>query len=195
MGVSAGKQAEGYTYGDYLKWPDEERWELIDGVPYNMSPAPSTEHQRISREIEIQFANYLYGKSCEVFYAPFDVRLPRSNESDDQIKTVVQPDIVVICDKNKLDKRGCKGAPDLVVEILSHATAKKDMLEKFLLYERSGVREYWLVFPLDKAIDVYVLNEINKYERSGLYEYPDSDKVRVGIFDDLEIDLGRVFAD
>jgi len=195
MGIPSKKSDEKYSYADYLKWPDEERWELIDGIPYNMSPVPSTEHQRISRDIEVQFANYLRGKSCEVFDAPFDVRLSRGNENDEEIKTVVQPDIVIICDKNKLDKRGCKGAPDLVAEIISHATAKKDMQEKFLLYERSGVKEYWLVFPLDKAIDVYILNENNKYERSGLYQYPDNDKVEVGIFPDLEIDLAWVFGE
>jgi Uma2 family endonuclease len=195
MGISAGKKAQNYTYSDYLNWPDEERWELIDGVPYNMSPAPSTEHQRISRDIEMQFVNYLRGKNCEVFYAPFDVRLPQGNENDEDITTVVQPDIVIICDKNKLDKRGCKGAPDLVVEIISHATAKKDMQEKFFLYERSGVKEYWLVFPLEHAIDVYMLDENNKYERNGLYQYPDDGKVKVGIFDDLEIDLSLVFGE
>lgn len=180
-----------YTYGDYVNWPEDERWELINGIPYNMTPAPSTEHQRISRELALQFANYFVGKTCEVFYAPFDVRLPLAQERDEEINTVVQPDLAIICDRNKLDKKGCKGAPDLIIEIISHSTAKKDMQEKFLLYERSGVKEYWLVFPLDSVIDVYALNEDNKYERSGLYQYPD--KIKVGILADLEIDLSLIF--
>lgn len=181
-----------HTYADYLTWPENERWELINGLTYNMTPAPSTEHQRISRELVLQFAGYSAGKTCEVFYSPFDVRLPLAQEKDEDIETVVQPDLAIICDRSKLDNRGCKGAPDLIIEIISPATAKKDMQEKFLLYERSGVKEYWLVFPLDKVIDVYALNEDNKYERTGLYQYPD--KIKVGIFTDLDIDLGPVFS-
>ncbi|WP_367142649.1 Uma2 family endonuclease [Desulfosporosinus sp.] len=130
-------------------------------------------------------------KPCEVFYSPFDVRLPLAQEKDEEIETVVQPDLAIICDRSKLDKRGCKGAPDLIIEIISPATAKKDMQDKFLLYERSGVKEYWLVFPLDCVIDIYALNEDNKYERTGLYHYPD--KIKVGIFADLYINLGLVF--
>lgn len=181
-----------HTYADYLTWPDNERWELINGLPYNMTPAPSIEHQRISRELVLQFAGYLASKTCEVFYSPFDVRLPLAQEKDEDIETVVQPDLAIICDRSKLDNRGCKGAPDLIIEIISPATAKKDMQEKFLLYERSGVKEYWLVFPLDRVIDVYALNEDIKYERTGLYQYPD--KIKVGIFADLDIDLGSVFS-
>ena len=181
-----------HTYADYLTWPENERWELINGLPYNMTPAPSTEHQRISRELVLQFAGYLAGKTCEVFYSPFDVRLPLAHENDKEIETVVQPDLAIICDRSKLDKRGCKGAPDLIIEIISPATAKKDMQEKFLVYERSGVKEYWLVFPSDSVIDVYALNENDKYERTGLYQYPD--KIKVGILADLDIDLGLVFS-
>jgi len=191
MGVSEKMSGLKYTYADYLNWPENERWELINGLPFNMTPAPSTEHQRISRELALQFANYLVGKTCEVFYAPFDVRLPQSHQKDEEIDSVVQPDLAIICDRNKLDARGCKGAPDLIIEIISPATAKKDMQEKFSLYECSGVKEYWLVFALDNVIDVYVLNEDNKYIRSGLYQYPD--KIKVGIFIDLDIDLGVVF--
>ena len=146
-----------YTYGDYLKWSDDERWELIDGVPYSMSPAPSRHHQEICMELSRQFANYLLHKSCRVYPAPFEVRFPSSVVNDEDIQTVVQPDIAIVCDQNKLDDRGCKGAPDLIVEILSPSTTRKDLYEKYNLYERNGVREYWVVFPPEQVIDVYQL--------------------------------------
>jgi Uma2 family endonuclease len=180
-----------YTYGDYAKWPDEERWELIDGVPYNMSPAPSRTHQRILGDLHRQIANYLIGKTCEVYIAPFDVRLPKGNEKDEQIDTVVQPDLVVVCDREKLDERGCKGAPDLVIEVLSPYTAGKDMKIKLALYERVGVREYWIVDPVNKTVQVYQLEIEGRYGRPGIYT--DIDHIKVGLFPDLEIELSSVF--
>ena len=193
MSILSNKLGVKYTYGDYLKWPDEERWEIIDGVPYLMSPAPSVDHQKISGETFRQFANYLVGKKCDVFNAPFDVRLPAADEKDEDIQTVVQPDIVVICDKSKLDQRGYRGAPALIVEILSPSTSKKDLSEKYDLYERCEVKEYWVVFPLDKVLDVYLPDEEGKYRKAGSYEK--EDRVKPSIFDDLEIDLGLVFRD
>ena len=184
---------DSYTYGDYAKWPDEERWELIDGVPYNMSPAPSRSHQKILGELFKQIAVYLTGKTCEVYIAPFDVRLPKGDENDDQITTVVQPDLVVVCDREKLDDHGCKGAPDLVVEVLSPGTAGKDMKIKLALYERVGVKEYWLVDPSYKAVQVYQLETSGRYGRPGIYT--GADQVKVGLFLDLEIDLSMVFKD
>ena len=191
MSILSSKLGVKYTYGDYLKWPDEERWEIIDGVPYLMSPAPSVDHQKILGETFRQFANYLVGKKCDVFNAPFDVRLPAADEKDEDIQTVVQPDIVVICDKSKLDQRGYRGAPALIVEILSPSTSKKDLSEKYDLYERCGVKEYWVVFPLDKVLDVYLPDEEGKYRKADSYEK--GDRVKPSIFDDLEIDLGLVF--
>lgn len=191
MSIPSNKLGVKYTYGDYLKWPDEERWELIDGVPYLMSPAPSVNHQRISREIGRQFANYLVGKKCEVFNAPFDVRFAITDEKDEDIQTVVQPDLVISCDQTKLDQRGYRGAPALVVEILSPSTSKKDLSEKYNLYERNGVKEYWVVFPLDKVLDVYLLDEVGIYQKAGTYEK--DARVKPSIFEDLEIDLGLVF--
>ena len=182
---------ETFTYGDYLKWSDEERWEIISGVPYLMSPAPSPEHQRLSMEIGRQLATYLQGKNCEVFSAPFDVRLPLGDEKEEDIINVVQPDLVVICDRTKIDKRGCKGAPDLIIEILSYSTAKKDLNEKFNLYERSGIKEYWVVFIGEEAVEVYQLNEDMKYEKTGTYQ--SKDRISPGILPDLEIDLELVF--
>jgi len=191
MAISSSKPDIKYSYGDYLKWPDEERWELIEGVPYCMAPAPSVEHQIISGEIFRQLANYLFDKDCKVFNAPFDVILPENDEKDEDIQTVVQPDILVICDKSKLDKRGYRGAPALVVEILSQSTTKKDLNEKYNLYERSGVKEYWVVFPLDQVLDVYLLDENGKYQKAGTYA--NDARVKPSIFEDLEIDLSLVF--
>lgn len=184
---------ESYTYGDYLKWTDEERWELIKGVPYDMSPAPSRTHQKISGELFRQMANYLTGKTCQVYAAPFDVRLPDQAEKDEEISTVVQPDLVVICDQKKLDERGCKGAPDLIVEILSPCTAAKDLKNKFALYEEKGVKEYWLVDPTNQIVQVFTIEESGTYGRPAIYD--STDQVKVGIFPDLVIDLPAVFGE
>ena len=192
MSISSPKPDRKYTYGDYLHWPDEERWEIINGVPYDMSPAPSTEHQNISAQLLGQLIAFAANKSCRVFHAPFDVRLPRRKEKDEEIDTVVQPDLCVICDPTRLDAQGCKGAPDLVVEIISPATAKKDLAEKYNLYEKSGVKEYWVVFPKDKVLQVYHLNDKDIYEKTGTY-YAD-DTLPCELFPGLEIDLARVFA-
>lgn len=185
------KEKEKYTYGDYLTWQDDERWELIDGIAYNMSPAPSTYHQEISLELAYQIRNYLKDKSCKVYCAPFDVRLPKGTEKDEDIDTVVQPDIVVIYDHSKIDEKGCRGAPDLVIEILSPHTSQKDIKEKFFLYEKVAVKEYWIVHPTDKTVIVFKLDKNNKYERPDMYTR--EDKIKVSIFDDLTIDLNMVF--
>jgi Uma2 family endonuclease len=139
MGPLAEKKGELFTYSDYLTWDDDERWELIDGVAYNMTPAPSRFHQQVYGDLYRQLANFFLNTSCKVYAAPFDVRLPEMDDVDMSTRTIVQPDISVICDPSKLDERGCKGAPDLVVEILSPATARKDMKEKFLRYESEGI--------------------------------------------------------
>jgi len=180
-----------FTYADYLKWPDEERWELIDGVAYDMTPAPSTEHQEIAGELYEQFKRYLGGKSCKVYFAPFDVVLPHSYETEDSSTTVVQPDLSVICDRSKITKNGCIGAPDLIVEILSPSTISKDLNEKYLLYEKNGVREYWVVFPERKRIDIFKLSPAGKYLKPEIYSLPD--EIKVGIFDDLSIKTSDIF--
>lgn len=147
-----------HTYGEYLHWPDELRYELIDGVAYLMAPpAPDLAHQDIAGEIFRQFANALQGASCRAFIAPVDVRLPKAGEADDQIDTVLQPDVLVVCDPTKLDRRGVRGAPDLVVEVLSPSTAGHDQVLKRRVYERAGVREYWLVHPTDRILTIYRL--------------------------------------
>ncbi|WP_022948902.1 Uma2 family endonuclease [Methylohalobius crimeensis] len=146
-----------HTYGEYLTWPEDVRYELIDGRAYLMAPAPTLDHQDITGEIYRQLANQLEGKPCRPFIAPVDVRLPKQDEADDAIDTVVQPDVLVVCDETKLDRRGVRGAPDLVVEVLSPATAFHDHQRKRAIYERTGVREYWLVDPIERLITVYHL--------------------------------------
>jgi Uma2 family endonuclease len=155
MGNPAIDRGEHFTYRHYRTWPDEERWELIEGQAWAMSPAPKRSHQKLSAKLFNSIYNNLIGQPCEVYDAPFDVILPEGDESDAEVDTVVQPDIVVYCDKTKLREYGARGAPDLVVEILSPSTSKKDQNEKFRLYEKRGVREYWVVDPAGKWLSVY----------------------------------------
>lgn len=185
------KKGAKFTYGDYVNWPEDERWELIDGYAYKMSPAPSRRHQEISRDLGVKIANFLTDKSCEIYFAPFDVRLPETDEQDKDIKTVVQPDIVVVCDKNKLDDKGCRGAPDLIIEILSPFTAPKDMKIKLSLYEKHGVIEYWIVHPIDNITIVFKLGKNKKYGKPEVYTK--EDKIKTAILEGLEIDLYKVF--
>jgi Uma2 family endonuclease len=156
MGEPA-RQLDGrYTYGDYRTWPPDERWELIEGIAWAMSPAPGRKHQDVTGEIFTRLKNFLAGKSCRVYIAPFDILFPDSPDQDeDEAPTVVQPDITVYCDGTKVRERGGLGAPDLVVEVLSPWTQKKDFNEKLNLYERHGVREYWIVDPGNRSVLVF----------------------------------------
>jgi len=146
-----------HTYAEYLTWPPTVRYELIDGGACALSPAPDLAHQDAALEIATQVKRQLEGKPCRVFIAPVDVRLPKAAEADEQIDTVVQPDVLVVCDPAKLDRRGVRGAPDRIVEVLAPATASHDQIQKRRVYERSGVREYWLVHPGDRVLTVYKL--------------------------------------
>ncbi|SHM81739.1 Endonuclease, Uma2 family (restriction endonuclease fold) [Caldanaerovirga acetigignens] len=166
---SESRKKDKYTYKDYLSWTDDGRWQLIDGIAYDMNPSPSVQHQRVLRKLLVRFDLFLEGKRCEVFSATFDVRLPEGDEEDEEVKTVVQPDILVVCDKSKLDKRGCKGAPDLIVEIVSNSSASMDYIKKLNLYERHGVKEYWIVNPENKTAMIYKQNEIKEYEAPEIY--------------------------
>lgn len=187
------KETEHYSYAQYLTWDDGKRWELLDGEAVCMSPAPARQHQKLSGTIYRFIGNYLDGKKCEVYAAPFDVRLVDTahDAADDYIDTVVQPDIVVVCDPKKLDDKGCKGSPDLIIEILSPSTARMDMTVKFDLYQRFGVKEYWIVHPNDQTILVFKLLE------TGLYGVPDrycaDDIIPVELLGDLKVDLTQVF--
>lgn len=188
--MSLPKENKKYTYADYLTWPEDEKWELIDGVPY-MQAAPSWQHQSISSELIGQFSAYLRDKSCRVFHAPFDVRLAVGSERDEETTTVVQPDIVIICDKSKLKGTGYYGTPPLIIEILSPSTARNDKLYKLNKYEASGVKEYWMIEPDLKLVSVFIMEENKKYARPQMYT--DEDTIKVSIFSDLIIDLKTVF--
>lgn len=176
-----------YTYSDYLEWDDDERWELIDGVAYMMS-APNRQHQGMLVHLCNIFYNFLKGKPCKVYVAPFDVRLNADTFDD----TVVQPDLVVICDHSKLDPAGCKGAPDLAIEILSPSTSKYDKTIKFEAYRKAGIREYWVISPDpdDKSLAVNILKG-NDYIT---YAYLSNDIVPVHVLEGLTIDLSEVYA-
>lgn len=146
-----------HTYADYLGWPEDVRYELIDGIAYLMSPAPDLIHQDIAGEIYHQLRTALEGKPCRAFVAPVDVRLPKAGERDELVDTVVQPDVLVVRSEDRLDRRGVRGAPDLVVEVLSPTTAGHDQVTKRRIYERAGVREFWLLHPSDRVLTIYRL--------------------------------------
>ncbi|MCL1820283.1 MAG: Uma2 family endonuclease [Oscillospiraceae bacterium] len=183
--MEALRKDQRYTYMDYCSWDNDVRYELIDGKPYAMAP-PLRRHQSISMDLSRQIANFLHGKTCEVYSAPFAVRL-NANEGDD---TVVEPDITVICDHSKLDDRGCKGVPDLIIEILSPSSSRYDKIIKFNKYREAGVREYWIVDPDDKSVQVCVLKD-NEYMIRG---YIETDNVAIGVLDGCTINLSDVFS-
>lgn len=184
------KEEKKYTYADYLLFPDDERWEIIDGVPY-MQSAPTWQHQSILLELAAQFRNYLSNRECRAFISPFDLRLPKIDEDDEHTTTVIQPDILVICDKSKLKGTGYCGTPEFVIEILLLSTERIDRLTKFWAYEKAGVKEYWIVAPDTKIVSVFILQDNNRYGRPELYT--EADNVTVSIFPDLVIDLSKVF--
>jgi Uma2 family endonuclease len=191
-------EKEHYTYADYLEWDEDFRAEIINGAVYAMSP-PLTVHQRIVLNLARKIGNYLEGKTCEVFVAPFGVRLfPEADRSDD---TVVEPDLAVVCDPSKIDERGCNGAPDLIIEILSPSTSNRDKMLKFNLYLEAGVREYWVVDPNAKVVQVHTLNQ-GKYVTTvyGIYNPGDKDERRyspdiapVSVLQGFSIDLKTIF--
>lgn len=186
-----------YTYADYLSWRLEETIELIKGKISLMSPAPSLDHQRVSWQLNGLLFGYFRKKPCRAFAAPFDVRLydrRKSVVANQEIYTVVQPDLCVICDTEKLDQRGCLGAPDWIIEILSKGNSKKEMQTKYELYRESGVKEYWIVYPFEQAVHQFVLDEVqDKYQLINMYS--GEDKAVPQLFPDLEIDLQEVFAE
>lgn len=157
-----------YSYADYLTWKFQERVELIEGKIFRMSPAPRVRHQRVSAFVQYQLYHFLVGKRCDVFSAPFDVRLTKKNKKNELVKTVVQPDLCVICDEKKLDEFGCIGAPDIVVEILSPGNNSKELKNKYEVYEENGVKEYWIIHPEEKTFLAYILNKKGNYETVGL---------------------------
>lgn len=184
-----------YTYADYLTWTFEDRLELIKGWIYKMSPAPKRKHQRISLNLTVKLVNYFDSCDCQVYEAPFDVRLKRNKGSDHQVDTVVQPDISVFCDLSKLDDRGAIDAPDLVVEITSDITMKKDYNEKFNLYEENDVKEYWIVNPDMNSMEMFT-KVGEKFESAGIFNVNEgATAVNSVLFPDLYVDLISVFKD
>lgn len=178
-----------YTYLQYLTWKFEERIELIKGRIFKMSPAPSMLHQSVLSELHVLFYNSFKKHNCKVFFAPFDVRLPIYKR--DEINTVVQPDLCVVCDANKLDEKGCKGVPDLMLEVLSPSNTKHDLETKFNLYEEVGVLEYWIVNPAEKYVTVYTLVD-GKYVGSKPY-MNEKEVVLSSQFSDLKVVVGDIF--
>ena len=184
-----------YSYADYLTWEFKERVELIKGRIFKMSPAPNMRHQLVSSNLLQQIWKKENWEGCKVFHAPFDVRLldaKKSKNADKEILTVVQPDICAVCDRTKLDEQGCVGAPDWIIEILSPGNSKKELNNKFDLYQENGVKEYWLVAPSDMTLTVFVLRK-GKYQLAKMYSNEEIAKVE--IFPDLKIDLELVFED
>ena len=182
-----------YTYADYLLWRFKEQVELLRGKLFKMSPAPREIHQRVSMYLSGELYNFFKDKTCRFYSAPFDVRIPAKGAkgtTDNQIYTIVQPDLCVVCDLEKIDGRGCVGAPDLVVEILSPSNSRKDLKDKYEIYEEAGVPEYWIVDPDNKAFYRYVLQE-DIY--IGLPPVPEGDVFRSRKFPEMEIDTRLIF--
>ncbi len=180
-----------FTYGDYLKWPEDERWELIDGLPYAMTPSPKFRHQDLAGAFYAFFRLAFKGKLCRAAHAPFDVLLPKQGGSLETIDTVVQPDVLVFCDPKKLITGTLRGAPDLVVEVLSPSTVERDWGEKMRLYEKHGVRCYLIVDPWAETVTQRVLDANGQFSTLGIFAQ--SDKMPIAIFPDLIIDLTEVF--
>ena len=179
------KQTQRYTYADYCTWGDDERWELVDGVAYAMAPAPTEFHQSISANTLVQIGQFLRGKKCKVYHAPFDVRL----NADTKDNTVVQPDLSVICDRSKLNEKGCVGAPDMIVEILSPSSATHDRLLKFEKYRQAGVREYWIIDPAEKVVSVHILKD-GEYTTN---MYGEDSLISVHVLEGCKINMKEVF--
>lgn len=183
-----------YTFADYLTWQFEERIELIKGKIFKMSPAPSRFHQRVSGNLFLKIGNFLAKNKCGLYSAPFDVRLINFKKSteDKKVTTVVQPDLCIVCDKSKLDDKGCIGAPDLIIEILSPGNTEKEMGIKFDLYEENEVKEYWIIEPVDKTVFIYTLQN-GKY--IGLKPQTQLDKIASPLFPEMNFDVKTIFED
>lgn len=183
---------ERYTFADCLTWGENERIEIINGEAVMMAP-PSSRHQEICFEIGRQLGNFLEGKRCRVYPAPFGVRLfEKDEERPEDVDTLVEPDISVVCDRSKIDRHGCKGAPDLVIEVLSPSSLRHDRLVKLGLYQRAGVQEYWIVDPEYRSVQVFTRDDAGSLQISE--EYGQLDVAKVNILDGCFVELSKVFA-
>ena len=184
-------EKERYTFADVLAWDEHERAEIIDGEAVMMAP-PSSVHQEIAAELTRQFGNYLEGKRCKVYPAPFGVRLfERDGDRPEDVDTMVEPDLSVVCDRSKIDRHGCKGAPDMVVEILSPSTQRHDRLVKLGLYQRAGVLEYWIIDPDSQTVQVMLQDGGNGFQLHEVYSR--GDVAKVNVLDGCFIELSKVF--
>lgn len=181
-----------YSYADYYTWKIIERLELIKGKIFPMSPAPSRIHQQVSMNLTMLFGIYFKSYPCNLYAAPFDVRFPKKETTDNKIYDVVQPDLCIICDNSKLDDRGCIGSPDLIIEILSPGNSKKELQDKYDLYLENGVKEYWIIHPSEQTVLIYKL-ENDEYKPSRLFSGVET--ISSSLFPELAIDLNEVFAD
>lgn len=185
-----------YSYADYLTWRLEESVELIKGKIMAMSPAPNVKHQRVSLNLSLSLGTYFKHRACQLFVAPFDVKLydrRKSDLSDREVFSVVQPDLCVICDPDKLTEQSCDGAPDWIIEVLSPGNSKKEVRLKFDLYQESGVKEYWLVYPYEQIVQQFVLDDAGKYQLHALY--PGNESAMPYLFPELQVDLNDIFAE
>ncbi len=180
-----------YTYADYLKWTIDERLELIKGKIFRMSPAPATRHQKVAVHLTSKLFNFLENLPCQVFVAPFDVRFPIKSKKNEDVTTVLQPDLCVVCDPDKLDERGCIGAPDIVVEILSPSNNKKELKNKYEVYEESGVKEYWIISPQDNTFFVYLLNDAGGFVPQRILV--EGDVFKSPVLTGFELNIGDIF--
>lgn len=188
--MSIPEKGNKYSFSDYLTWREGERMELIDGEAFYMSPAPSRKHQQILRDLSTEFSLFLRDKVCEVFFAPFDVRLFSKSKRDDEIDNVVQPDLTVVCNPEILDDKGCNGTPDMIIEILSPSSVKLDRWQKYLLYEKAGVKEYWIVDPINESVEVH-LKEGAQFKLHGVFTKNES--VSVNTLAGFKITLNQIF--
>lgn len=194
MALSKLSKNETYTVGDYLAWPDSERWELIDGIPHLMSPAPSPDHQRVVFSLARQIMDQLeeYESTCEALLSPVDVFLPEEDETLEASGTVLQPDIVVVCNPEQVTRKGIVGPPAWVIEVLSPSTSKRDQSDKLLVYEHHGVREYWLIHPADRVALIYRLDDDGHYGKPAVSDTAGT--LASELFEGLELDWDEVFA-
>jgi Uma2 family endonuclease len=189
---TAERPSQRFTYADYLNWPEDERWELIEGVPYAMAPAPTPDHQAVVAELTAQAVAWFRGKECAPYASPIDVLFAQADESDDQVETVVQPDLIIVCGRAKVDRRGIRGAPDFVAEILSPSSASRDQIIKAALYEKHGVREYWVIDPVERLVTIRILAKGRAFSAPRFVEA--KGKLPVSIFEGFEFDLDFAFA-
>lgn len=182
-----------YSYADYLTWPMDLVAELIQGKMFKKAAAaPNRIHQRVSLKLSVKLYQFLEGKTCQVYEAPFDVRFPKDSKEDHEIFDVVQPDLCVVCDPSKLDERGCIGAPDLIVEILSPGSTKLELKHKYGLYESRGVREYWIIHPEHQNLLIYTWVK-GTYVPSQLFTA--GDVIESEVLKGFKLDLEEFFSD